>query len=712
MNVNERIARVLGVRTDQVDAAVELLDAGNTVPFIARYRKETTGNLTDEHLRQLSEELDRLRKLDKRKEEVSRLIDEQGKLTEEIKSAIEGAETLSTLEDIYLPFRPKRRTRASAAIERGLEPLADRMMEQVLTEEELRSEAEAFVDEEAGVADSEEALRGAMDILAQRIAEDARVRASVREEVRQNGAIRSVKKGEDDGEVYRMYYDFAERIRHLKPHRVLALNRGEKEGVLRVSLETEEEKLLRRIAFFYRVAGGQGFSYVEAAIADGFSRLLFPSIATEVRAELTAQAQEKSAKVFASNLSAILMQRPMKDSVILGMDPGYRTGCKLAVIDATGRVLATGTAFLTMSEARKAEAKQTILSMIESHEVNLIAVGNGTASRETLDFVVELLPEISRPVHYAVVNEAGASIYSASALAAAELPEMDVSLRGAVSIARRLLDPLAELVKIEPEHIGVGQYQHDLPKKELSERLSAVVEDCVNAVGVNINTASVPLLSYVAGLTKTTAGSIVARVAEEGPFRSRTEIKQVKGLGPKTFEQCAGFLRIPGGEDPLDNTGVHPESYSAARELMKEDLEKIDVAEAAKALSIGEPTCRDIIEELRKPGRDPRESMPPPLLRADVLSIEDLKEGMELWGTVRNVVDFGCFVDIGIKNDGLIHVSELADRFVSRPEDVVSVGQVLKVRVLSVDVERGRVGLTRKGLESAEGKNNKKKETR
>lgn len=711
MNVNERIARVLGVRTDQVDAAVELLDAGNTVPFIARYRKETTGNLTDEHLRQLSEELDRLRKLDKRKEEVSRLIDEQGKLTEEIKSAIEGAETLSTLEDIYLPFRPKRRTRASAAIERGLEPLADRMMEQVLTEEELRSEAEAFVDEEAGVADSEEALRGAMDILAQRIAEDARVRASVREEVRQNGAIRSVKKGEDDGEVYRMYYDFAERIRHLKPHRVLALNRGEKEGVLRVSLETEEEKLLRRIAFFYRVAGGQGFSYVEAAIADGFSRLLFPSIATEVRAELTAQAQEKSAKVFASNLSAILMQRPMKDSVILGMDPGYRTGCKLAVIDATGRVLATGTAFLTMSEARKAEAKQTVLSMIESHEVNLIAVGNGTASRETLDFVVELLPEISRPVHYAVVNEAGASIYSASALAAAELPEMDVSLRGAVSIARRLLDPLAELVKIEPEHIGVGQYQHDLPKKELSERLSAVVEDCVNAVGVNINTASVPLLSYVAGLTKTTAGSIVARVAEEGPFRSRNEIKQVKGLGPKTFEQCAGFLRIPGGEDPLDNTGVHPESYSAARELMKEDLEKIDVAEATKALSIGEPTCRDIIEELRKPGRDPRESMPPPLLRADVLSIEDLKEGMELWGTVRNVVDFGCFVDIGIKNDGLIHVSELADRFVSRPEDVVSVGQVLKVRVLSVDVERGRVGLTRKGLESAEGKNNKKKET-
>ena len=713
MDINKTLAKEFSLRQEQVDNTVELIDDGKTIPFIARYRKELTGSLDDQILRELFDRLTYLRNLEKRKEEITASITEQEKMTPEIEAAISAASTLVEVEDIYRPFKPKRKTRASAAREKGLEPLAVLITEQNGSTDPEK-EAEAFVDEEKGVPDAQTALQGAMDIIAEDISDDADVRKKLRTLAGEKGEIVSKASDPEAESVYTNYYEFSEPISKVANHRVLALDRGEKEGFLKVSVNIDETDATDIILRKYIKNNNSCGELVRTAAEDGYKRLIFPSIEREIRSEMTAKAAEESIKVFASNLRQLLLQPPLKNSVILGLDPGYRTGCKVAVIDATGKVLDTGIVYCTPGPKTNIEAsKRTIKNLIQKHNVTTISIGNGTASRETEAFTAELLKEIPQKVSYMVVSEAGASVYSASKLAAEEFPEYDVSLRSAVSIARRLQDPLAELVKIEPKAIGVGQYQHDMPQARMSEALSGVVEDCVNSVGVDLNTASYSLLSYIAGINSAVARNIVAYREENGRFTDRKELLKVPKLGKKAFEQCAGFLRVRDGKNPLDNTAVHPESYAAASSLLSEcgftlaDIsggntrninEKADalgIENISRSLEIGVPTLTDIIGELQKPGRDLRDELPPPLLRSgDVMEIKDLKPGMELVGTVRNIIDFGVFVDIGVHEDGLVHISQITNRFIKHPLEAVKVGEIVKVRVLDVDVKRSRISLT------------------
>lgn len=713
MDINQKIAEELSLRKAQVDSAVELLDDGKTIPFIARYRKEATGSLDDQVLRELDTRLQYLRKLEARKEEIIAAIEAQGKLTEELIDKIENAESLVEADDLYLPYRPKRKTRASAAISKGLEPLARIIMEQdVKTDPE--KEAEAFVNAEMDVNSTEEALQGAMDILAEEMANNADLRKQMRRFTQLSGTIFSKATDAEADTPYQMYYDYSEPVEKLVGHRILAMDRGERESALKVSVALPEGRgealMVRKFVKNESKAG----LLVKTAAEDSFSRLLFPAVEREVRRELTEKASEAAIKVFASNLRQLLMGAPLKDRTVLGVDPGYRTGCKLAVVDPTGKVLDTGVAYITIGAGAKLEqGKETIRKMIIKHHVTAVSIGNGTASREAESVVAEILKNIPHEAAYMVVSEAGASVYSASKLAAEEFPEYDVSLRSAVSIARRMQDPLAELVKIDPQAIGVGQYQHDMPKNELKSALDGVVEDCVNHVGVDLNTASFSLLSHISGINQTIAKNIVAYRSENGAFTDRKQLKKVSKLGPKAFEQCAGFLRVPGAKNPLDNTAVHPESYDAASKILSEcgfslsDLsgealgeisvlaEKKGIGAIAERAGVGIPTVTDIVKELAKPGRDPRDELPPPLMRSgDIMEMKDLKPGMELVGTVRNVIDFGCFVDIGVHEDGLVHISQLANRRVKHPLDVVKVGQVVKVRVLEVDLKRKRIALT------------------
>ena len=712
MEYSKVLAQQFEIREEYAANIIALLDDGNTIPFIARYRKEMHGSMDDQLIRQFSEKLDYLRGLDKRREEIRNLIEAQEKLTDEVADALEKAQTLSELEDIYRPFRPKRKTRASVAKEKGLEPLAVEIIKQEKGFSPQKY-AEEFVSEEKGVASADEALAGAMDIIAEQVSDSAEIRKRIREIAQNNGVLRSVAADEEKESVYTMYYDFGEAVKKIAGHRVLAVNRGEKEGFLKVSLELDEE---RPLSVIYRLLDkGRNplcSDILRAAGEDAYSRLIFPSIEREIRSELTDNAAENAMKVFAVNLKQLLMQPPVKGKVVLGLDPGYRTGCKVAVVDGTGKVLDTAVIYPTHGERKAAESKAKLLQLIKKHRVDIISIGNGTASKETEMFAADAIKEIERPVYYMVVSEAGASVYSASKLAATELPELDLTLRSAVSIARRLQDPLAELVKIEPKAIGVGQYQHDMPQKRLGETLDGVVEDCVNSVGADLNTASPALLLRVSGLNSTVCKNIVAYREENGAFSSRAELKKVPKLGPKAFEQCAGFLRVPESRNPLDNTGVHPESYKSAKELLglldysdKEikAAKFTDISGRVKAkgtktladtLGIGLPTLDDIVKELSKPGRDPRDEMPAPMLRTDVLDINDLKEGMELKGTVRNVIDFGAFVDIGVHQDGLVHISQICDKFIKHPSEVLKVGDVVNVKILSVDPKKNRISLT------------------
>lgn len=713
MNINNKIAEELKLRTEQVDRAVELLDDGKTIPFIARYRKEVTGSLDDQVLRELDTRLQYLRKLEARKDEIITAIDGQGKLTEELQNKIQNAETLVEAEDLYLPYRPKRKTRASAAIAKGLEPLARIIMEQNSSTNPIK-EAEAFLNSELDVNTVEEAIQGAKDILAEEMANNADLRKQMRKFTQLSGTIYSKAADAEAETPYQMYYDYSEPVEKLVGHRILAIDRGERENVLKVSIALPEGKgeavMIRK---FVKNSSPCG-ELVKEAAEDAFARLLFPAVEREVRRELTETAAEAAIKVFASNLRQLLMGAPLKNRTVLGVDPGYRTGCKLAVVDVTGKVLDTGVAYITIGEGAKMEqGKETIKRMINKHHVTAVSIGNGTASREAEAVVAGILKDISHEAAYMVVSEAGASVYSASKLAAEEFPEYDVSLRSAVSIARRLQDPLAELVKIDPQAIGVGQYQHDMPKNELKAALDGVVEDCVNHVGVDLNTASFSLLSHIAGINQSIAKNIVAYRSENGAFTDRKQLKKVAKLGPKAFEQCAGFLRVPGAKNPLDNTAVHPESYDAAKKILSQcgftlaDLsgtglsdisslaEKQGLDVIADNAGVGVPTVKDIVKELAKPGRDPRDELPPPLMRSgDIMEMKDLKPGMELVGTVRNVIDFGCFVDIGVHEDGLVHISQLSNRRVKHPLDVVKVGDVVKVRVLDVDLKRKRIALT------------------
>ncbi len=697
MNIEKIIAEKLKISENQVQKTVELIDEGNTIPFISRYRKEVTGNLTDTVLRDLEENLTYLRNLQKRKEDVLRIIEEQGKLTEELKAEIEKAEKLQEVEDLYLPFKQKKRTRASQAKERGLELLKEYLFNFEDKTRKIEEEAEKYITEEVPTVKA--ALQGAMDILAEEISETKEYRDIVRAGAKKGGLLCEGDPSKDDG-TYEMYYEFAERMRFLKPHRILAIFRGEKEGILKLKFDfNDADNMFQILKSICLDREDPGMEYLQATVIDSYKRLLRPSIETEVKNELKEMADKSSIEIFGDNLRPYLMQPPIKDMNIIGLDPGYRTGCKTAVVSSFGEVLDYGVIYPAKPKADVEGSKKTLKKYIEKYDINLIAIGNGTASRETEQMVVELLSEVGKKdLYYAIVNEAGASIYSASKLGNDEFPDLDVTIRGAISIARRIQDPLAELVKIEPQHIGVGQYQHDVNQKELSETLEKIVEDCVNSVGVDINTASVALLGYVSGITKTTAKNILEYKRENGPFSSRKEIKKVKGIGPKAFTQCAGFLRIPESKEVLDHTAVHPESYDIAVKLLDRDLDKIDYQKTAEELEVGIPTLQDIVAELKKPGRDPRDEMPKPILRSDVLSIEDLEVGMELQGTVRNVVAFGAFVDIGIKNDGLVHISQLSDRFIKDPKEVVKVSDIVKVKIIDIDVERGKVGLSMKGL--------------
>ncbi len=718
MDINKTLAKEFGLRQEQVDNTVELIDDGKTIPFIARYRKELTGSLDDQILRDLNDRLVYLRNLEKRKEEITSAITEQEKMTPEIEAAISAAVTLVEVEDIYRPFKPKRKTRASVAREKGLEGLAQLIMEQNGSTDPEK-EAEAFVSEEKGVSDVQAAVQGAMDIIAEDISDDADMRKKLRALAGEKGEIVSKAADPEAESVYTNYYEYSEPVSKIANHRILALDRGEKENFLKVSINLDETAATDIILAKYIKSNNACGELVRAAAEDSYKRLIFPSIEREIRSEMTAGAAEESIKVFASNLRQLLLQPPLKNSVILGLDPGYRTGCKVAVIDATGKVLDTGIVYCTPGPKTNIEAsKRTIKNLIEKHNVTTISIGNGTASRETEAFTAELLKEIPQKVSYMVVSEAGASVYSASKLAAEEFPEYDVSLRSAVSIARRLQDPLAELVKIEPKAIGVGQYQHDMPQARMNEALSGVVEDCVNSVGVDLNTASYSLLSYIAGINSAVAKNIVAYREENGRFTDRKELLKVPKLGKKAFEQCAGFLRVRDGKNPLDNTAVHPESYAAAASLLsecgftladisnggtqniKEKADELGVENISKSLEIGVPTLTDIIGELKKPGRDLRDELPPPLLRSgDIMEIKDLKPGMELVGTVRNIIDFGVFVDIGVHEDGLVHISQITSRYIKHPLEAVKVGEVVKVRVLDVDVKRNRISLTMRNPE-------------
>ena len=711
-----QLIREFGLKPYQVQNTIKLIDEGCTIPFIARYRKEQTGELNDQVLRELYDRLIYLRNLESRKEEVRRLIEEQGKLTDEISSALDACASMQEVDDIYRPFRPKRKTRASIAREKGLEPLAELIFSQDIMTGDIYEAARRFIDPEKGVSCADEALAGAMDIIAENISDDAEIRKNVRKLFFKHGVLVSKAAKEEDS-VYRMYYDFREPISRIAKHRVLAVNRGEKEGFLQVKIEVPEELIIEYLlSKTVKKKGSAASEFVEKAVEDSFKRLISPSVENEVRNELTELAGEQAIKVFAENLRNLLLQPPVKGRVVLGLDPAYRTGCKLAVVDDTGKVLATDVIYPTPPQNKVEEAEKVLLQLIEKYKVDIISIGNGTASRESEIFVANALKKLDRTVYYMVVSEAGASVYSASKLGAEEFPDFDVSLRSAVSIARRLQDPLAELVKIDPKAIGVGQYQHDMNQNRLNDTLRGVVEDYVNSVGVDLNTASPSLLSYVSGINAAVARNIVEYREKAGRFNSRMELKKVKKLGDKTFEQCAGFLRIPEGQNILDNTSVHPESYDAAVKLLEltgytlEDVKnrKLDGLEkevgkrgievVAAAVNVGVPTLRDIISELLKPGRDPRDELPKPIFLTDVMSIEDLKPGMILTGTVRNVADFGAFVDIGVHQDGLVHISELSERYVRNPMDVVSVGDIVKVRVLSVDVDRKRISLSMKGV--------------
>ncbi len=730
MDINKTLAQEFSLRQEQVDNTVELIDDGATIPFIARYRKEKTGSLDDQILRELSDRLTYLRNLEKRKEEVRNAITEQEKMTPEIENAISSALTLVEVEDIYRPFKPKRRTRASIAREKGLEPLAELIMAQdnATNPEEKAVE---FVDAEKGVDDVKSAIQGALDIIAEDISDDADVRKKLRTSAGEKGVIVCKPSDPEAESVYMNYYEYTEPVAKVMNHRVLALDRGEKEGFLKVSLTLDDSIATDIILGKYVKSNNACGELVRTAAEDSYKRLIFPSIEREVRSEMTSKAAEESIKVFASNLRQLLMQAPLKNSVILGLDPGYRTGCKVAVIDATGKVLDTTVIYVTHSKAEYEQSKNKIKDLIAKHGITVISIGNGTASRETEQFAAEVIKEIPQKVSYMVVSEAGASVYSASKLAAEEFPDYDVSLRSAVSIARRLQDPLAELVKIEPKAMGVGQYQHDMPPARMNEALSGVVEDCVNSVGVDLNTASHSLLSYIAGINSAVAKNIVAYREENGRFTDRKELLKVPKLGKKAFEQCAGFLRVRDGKNPLDNTAVHPESYETATALLNEcgftladisgngavgisqKAESVGIEKISEKSGIGVPTLTDIIKELEKPGRDLRDELPPPLLRSgDVMEIKDLKVGMELVGTVRNIIDFGAFVDIGVHEDGLVHISQICAGYIKHPLEAVKVGQIVKVRVIDVDVKRSRISLTMRLDDEAEKKAKKNHNSR
>ena len=711
MDITAKLAEELQIRKKQAEAAVKLIDEGNTIPFIARYRKEATGALNDEVLRSLAERLTYLRNLEEKKEQVLSSIEEQGKLTAELKTQIFAAETMVVVDDLYRPYRPKRRTRAIIAREKGLQPLADLIWLQ-MSKTPLAAEAEKYIDPEKEVNTAEDAIAGAKDILAEQISDEADYRIRIREMTVKEGKIVSSAKDKEAESVYEMYYEFEEGIAKLAGHRILALNRGENEKILTVKVQAPEDRILsyleRKIKRDNPVTSG----VLKEVIADSYSRLIAPAIEREIRSSLTERAEDGAIRVFGKNLEQLLMQPPIANQVVLGWDPAFRTGCKLAVVDETGKVLDTTVIYPTAPQNKVAEAKEVLKKLIAKYGITLISLGNGTASRESEQIIVELLKEIPQKVQYIIVNEAGASVYSASKLATEEFPNFDVGQRSAASMARRLQDPLAELVKIDPKSIGVGQYQHDMNQKKLSEALQGVVEGCVNKVGVDLNTASVSLLSYISGVSKVIAKNIVAYREENGRFAARSELLKVAKLGPKAYEQCAGFLRIADGKNPLDATGVHPESYEAAKKLLEklgfstEDVKnrklsgigkKIsDYPKLAEELGVGELTLKDIVKELEKPARDPREDMPKPILRSDVLEIKDLKPGMILKGTVRNVIDFGAFVDIGVHQDGLVHISQICDRYIKHPLEAVSVGDIVDVQVMSVDVKKQRIQLTMK----------------
>ena len=697
MDIISILVKELGIKRFQVENTIKLIEEGNTIPFIARYRKEVTGNLSDEVLRAFETKFDQLRNLKNRQEEVIRLIDEQGQLTDKIRADLLKAETIQKIDDIYRPFRPKRRTRGMIAREKGLEDMADFLLGD-FDSDELKEEVEKYIDEDKELFTESHVLEGAKDIIAENISDNPRYREIVRTIVAKEGLLESqlVKDAEDEKKVYEMYYDYREPLKKLANHRVLALNRGEKEKILRVKIVLEDELVLDRLRKDLLGEFGKVNEFMDQALVDSYNRLIFPSIERELRNKLTELAEDDAINVFALNLEPLLMQPPVKDTIILALDPGFRTGCKLAIIDANGNFLDYSTIFPTEPRNEIEASKKTLKDLIYKYDVNLISIGNGTASRETEQLVADLIRELDRNISYTIVNEAGASIYSASQVGQDEFPDLDVSIRGAISIGRRLQDPLSELVKIEPKHIGVGQYQHDLNQKKLDEELTKVVEDVVNRVGVNLNNASVSLLNYVSGISNRLAKNIVDYRDEIGGFKKRSELKKVKGLGPKTFTQCAGFLRIPEGEDILDNTGVHPENYKEARLIIERNLMEEDLDLLAEELNIGSLTLRDIVEELKKPGRDPREDMPKPIFRRDVLNMEDLEPGMKMTGSVRNVVDFGAFIDIGVKQDGLVHISELSDSFVKHPKDLVKVGDQVDVEIIDIDLKKGRISLSMK----------------
>jgi uncharacterized protein len=705
------LAEDFKLRKEHVENIINLLEEGNTIPFIARYRKELTGSVDDQTLRALSERYIYLQNLDTRRNEIYKLIDEQGKMTDELRQAIENASILAELEDIYRPYKPKRRTRATIAKEKGLEPLAETIFAQEDNYANPEGLAATFIDIEKGVENAEDALNGAMDIIAEWISDNASVRKAIREYTMRYGKIESTAASEEDS-VYSTYYEFSSQVDKLQSHQTLAINRGEREGFLKVAIRVDES--ITKNLMYRRTIKGEGnlSEVVRKAADDAYSRLIFPSIEREVRKSLTEQADEQAIRMFSMNLNHLLMQPPLKGKTVMGLDPAYRTGCKIAVVDETGRLLDTSVVYPTPPQNRIEDARRELIRLIEKHGVEVIAIGNGTASRESEIFVADMISDNDLAVSYMVVSEAGASVYSASKLAAEEFPEYDVSLRSAVSIARRLQDPLAELVKIDPKAIGVGQYQHDLPQTRLGDALKGVVEDSVNKVGVDLNTASVSLLSYISGISATVAKNIVAYRDKEGRFARRSQLLKVPKLGPKTYEQCAGFLRVPESENVLDNTAVHPESYEAAKKMLTfcgiteddirtgkvdklgQKVEQVGLSKVAEHCGIGIPTLQDIINELQKPGRDPRDELPKPILRKDVLDISDLKPGMKLRGTVRNVIDFGAFVDIGVHQDGLVHISKLADRFIKHPSEVVKVGDQVEVTVLTVDVEKKRISLS------------------
>ena len=716
MEILNVLQQEFGISELHIKNIVELIDDGNTIPFIARYRKEMTGSCDDQKLREINDRLTYLRNLKKRKEEVLNSIEEQDKLTDEIAQAVSQAITLAEVEDIYRPYKQKRKTRASVAKEKGLEPLAEILFSFELKGVELTDIAADYVNEEKGVNTPEEALQGASDIIAEWVSDSPEARKVLKDLINKRGLVKSVTKVEEDS-VYQMYYDYSEPVAKIPSHRILAINRGEKENILKVSVQVEDETALSLLNQLFIKSGSSSTDFCIEAVKDAYSRLIFPSLENEIRNNLTEKANEQAIKMFGSNLKPLLMQPPIKGKTVLAVDPAYRTGCKLAVVDGNSRVLFTGVIYPTPPQSKIAESEKRVLELIDKFKIDCISIGNGTASKESEIFIADTIKKASHPVSYMVVNEAGASVYSASKLGAEEFPDFDVSVRSAVSIARRLQDPLSELVKIEPRSIGVGQYQHDVPPAQLDESLTGVVEDCVNAVGVDLNTASVSLLKYIAGVNSTIAKNIVAFREENGSFNARTELKKVKGLGPKAYQQCAGFLRVPEGKTPLDNTGVHPESYDAAKKLLdifgysQKDVasqgasgiggkvKEYGIVKAAEECGVGVPTLTDIIGELEKPGRDIRDDLPKPMLRSDIMDMNDLKEGMELTGTVRNVIDFGVFVDIGVHQDGLVHISQICDRYIKHPSEVLKVGQVVKVKVLGVEPQKKRISLTMKGVQ-------------